>query len=78
MECLVQVFQARQLALLSNPLPMPVVLVSVGSARDCQGFVSVARSTPQKGIDVLIRAFAQIAGPSWVRSGSHSWIRAPV
>ena len=62
MESLVQLFQARQLALLPNPLPMPVVPVSVGSAADRQGFVSVARLVPQKGIDVLIRALAQTTG----------------
>ena len=62
MDSLVPLFQARQLALLPNPLPMPVVPVSVGSAGDRQGFVSVARLVPQKGIDVLIRALAQTTG----------------
>ena len=62
MDSLVPLFQARQLALLPNPLPMPVVPVSVGSAADRQGFVSVARLVPQKGIDVLIRALAQTTG----------------
>ena len=62
MDSLVPLFQACQLALLPNPLPMPVVPVSVGSAGDRQGFVSVARLVPQKGIDVLIRALAQTTG----------------
>ena len=62
MESLVPLFQARHLALLPNPLPMPVVPASVGSAGDRQGFVTVARLVPQKGIDVLIRALAQTSG----------------
>ena len=62
MDSLVPLFQAQKLALLPNPLPMPVVPVSVGSAGDRQGFVSVARLVPQKGIDVLIRALAQTTG----------------
>ena len=59
MDSLVPLFQARHLALLPNPLPMPVVPAAVGSAGDRQGFVTVARLVPQKGIDVLIRALAQ-------------------
>ena len=62
MDSLVPLFQARQLALLPNPLPMPLVPVSVGSAGGRQGFVTVARLVPQKGIDVLIRALAQTTG----------------
>jgi len=62
MESLVPLFQARHLALLPNPLPMPVVPAAVGSAGDRQGFVTVARLVPQKGIDVLIRALAQTSG----------------
>ena len=62
MESLVPLFQARHLALLPNPLPMPVVPAAVGSAGDRQGFVTVARLVPQKGIDVLIRALAQTTG----------------
>ena len=62
MESLVPLFQARHLALLPNPLPMPVVSAAVGSAGDRQGFVTVARLVPQKGIDVLIRALAQTSG----------------
>ena len=62
MDSLVPLFQARQLALLPNPLPMPVVPAAVGSAGDRQGFVTVARLVPQKGIDVLIRALTQTAG----------------
>ena len=62
MESLVPMFQARHLALLPNPLPMPVVPAAVGSAGDRQGFVTVARLVPQKGIDVLIRALAQTSG----------------
>ena len=67
MDSLLPLFQARQLALLPNPLPMPVVPAAMGSAGDRQGFVSVARLVPQKGIDVLIRALAQTAG------GAQSW-----
>ena len=62
MESLVPLFQARHLALLPNPLPMPVLPAAVGSAGDRQGFVTVARLVPQKGIDVLIRALAQTSG----------------
>jgi len=62
MESLVPLFQARQLALLPNPLPMPEVPAAVGTARDRQGFVTVARLVPQKGIDVLVHALAQTAG----------------
>ena len=62
MESLVPLFQVRQLALLPNPLPMPIVPAAVGSAGDRQGFVTVARLVPQKGIDVLIRALAQTTG----------------
>ena len=62
MDSLVPLFQARQLALLPNPLPMPVVPAAAGTARDRQGFVTVARLVPQKGIDVLIRALAQTVG----------------
>ena len=62
MDSLVPLFQVRQLALLPNPLPMPVVPAAVGSAGDRQGFVTVARLVPQKGIDVLIRALAQTSG----------------
>ena len=62
MESLVPLFQARHLALLPNPLPMPVVPAAVRSAGDRQGFVTVARLVPQKGIDVLIRALAQTSG----------------
>ena len=62
MESLVPLFQARHLALLPNPLPMPVVPAAVGSAGDRQGFVTVARLVPQKGMDVLIRALAQTSG----------------
>ena len=60
MDSLVPLFQVRQLALLPNPLP--VVPAAVGSAGDRQGFVTVARLVPQKGIDVLIRALAQTSG----------------
>ena len=56
--------RARQLALLPNPLPMPVVPAAAGTARDREGFVTVARLVPQKGIDVLIRALAQTTGPA--------------
>ncbi len=59
MDSLVPLFQARQVALLPNPLPMPVVPAAVGSAGDRKGFITVARLVPQKGIDVLVRAFAQ-------------------
>ena len=62
MESLVPLFQVRQLALLPNPLPMPIVPAAVGSAGDRQGFVTVARLVPQKGIDVLICALAQTTG----------------
>ena len=62
MDSLVPLFQARQLALLPNPLPMPVVPAAAGTARDRQGVVTVARLVPQKGIDVLIRALAQTVG----------------
>ena len=62
MDSLVPLFQARHLALLPNPLPMPVVPAAVGSAGDRQGFVTVARLVPQKGIDVLIRALDQTSG----------------
>ena len=62
MDSLVPLFQVRQLALLPNPLPMPVVPAAVGSAGDRQGFVTVARLVPQKGIDVLIRALVQTSG----------------
>ena len=70
MDSLVPLFQARQLALLPNPLPMPVVPAAVGSAGDRQGFVTVARLVPQKGIDVLIGALAQTAGPAcgWMQT----------
>ena len=70
MNSLVPLFQARQLALLPNPLPMPVVPAAVGSAGDRQGFVTVARLVPQKGIDVLIGALAQTAGPAcgWMQT----------
>ena len=62
MDSLLPLFQARQLALLPNPLPMPVLPAAAGTARDRQGFVTVARLVPQKGIDVLIRALAQTVG----------------
>ena len=62
MDSLVPLFQTRQLALLPNPLPMPVVPAAAGTARDRVGFVTVARLVPQKGIDVLIRALAQATG----------------
>ena len=70
MDSLVPLFQARQLALLPNPLPMPVVPAAVGSAGERQGFVTVARLVPQKGIDVLIGALAQTAGPAcgWMQT----------
>ena len=41
---------------------MPVVPAAAGTARDRQGFVTVARLVPQKGIDVLIHALAQTVG----------------
>ncbi|MGC6482628.1 MAG: glycosyltransferase [Synechococcus sp.] len=62
LDSLVPLFQARQVALLPNPLPMPLVPAAVGTARDRQGLVTVARLVPQKGIDVLIRALEQTAG----------------
>ena len=64
MESLEPLFQARQLALLPNPLPMPKVSAAAGTVRDRQGFVTVARLVPQKGIDVLIRALEQASGAS--------------
>jgi glycosyltransferase involved in cell wall biosynthesis len=70
MDSLEPLFQSRRLALLPNPLPMPVVPASVGTARDRQGFVTVARLVPQKGIDVLIGALAQTTGPAcgWMQT----------
>ena len=62
LESLAPLFQARQLALLPNPLPLPTVSAAAGTAADRQGFVTVARLVPQKGIDVLISAMALIAG----------------
>lgn len=62
MASLVPLFQARQLALLPNPLPMPEVSGAAGTTRDRQGFVTVARLVPQKGIDVLISALGQTVG----------------
>jgi glycosyltransferase involved in cell wall biosynthesis len=62
MESLLSLFEARQLALLPNPLPMPEVPEAAGTARDREGFVTVARLVPQKGIDVLIRALGQTVG----------------
>ena len=62
MESLLPLFEARQLALLPNPLPMPEVPAAAGTARDREGFVTVARLVPQKGIDVLIRALGQTVG----------------
>ena len=62
LDSLTPLFQARQLALLPNPLPMPVVAAAAGTAGDRQGFVTVARLVPQKGIDVLISALAQSSG----------------
>ena len=62
MDSLMPLFQARQLALLPNPLPMPVVPATVGTAGDRRGLVTVARLVPQKGIDVLIRAMARTVG----------------
>lgn len=56
MDSLIPFFQAGQLALLPNPLPMPNVPAAAGSVRDRKGFVTVARLVPQKGIDVLISA----------------------
>ena len=56
MDSLAPLFDTRQLALLPNPLPMPVVPEAVGTARERQGFATVARLVPQKGIDVLICA----------------------
>lgn len=62
MQSLMPLFHARQLALLPNPVPMPDVPAAVGTARDREGFVTVARLVPQKGIDVLVHALAQTAG----------------
>ena len=62
MESLLSLFEVRQLALLPNPLPMPEVPAAAGTARDREGFVTVARLVPQKGIDVLIRALGQTVG----------------
>ena len=62
MDSLVPLFQAHQLALLPNPLPIPTMPAAAGTAGDRQGFVCVARLVPQKGIDVLIRALGQTVG----------------
>ena len=62
MDSLAPLFETRQLALLPNPLPMPLVPEAVGTAGDRQGFVTVAHLVPQKGIDVLIRALGRTAG----------------
>lgn len=62
MDSLIPLFPGRQLALLPNPLPMPDVPASPTSSADRQGFVTVARLVPQKGIDLLIRALAQVTG----------------
>ena len=62
MESLAPLFQARELALLPNPLPMPEISAAVGTSGDRDGFVTVARLVPQKGIDVLIRALEMASG----------------
>lgn len=62
LESLALLFQGSQLALLPNPLPLPSVAAAAGTAGDRQGFVTVARLVPQKGIDVLISALVQISG----------------
>lgn len=62
MESLLPLFQARQLALLPNPLPMPDMGLVSGHKNALTGFVTVARLVPQKGIDVLISALAQLSG----------------
>jgi glycosyltransferase involved in cell wall biosynthesis len=61
MESLIPLFQARQLALLPNPLPMPDVAIAPSQENDLTGFVTVARLVPQKGIDVLISALEQMS-----------------
>ena len=62
LESLALLFQSSQLALLPNPLPLPTVAAAAGTAGDREGFVTVARLVPQKGIDVLISALTQISG----------------
>lgn len=62
MESLAPLFQARELSLLPNPLPMPEISAAVGTSGDRDGFVTVARLVPQKGIDVLIRALELASG----------------
>lgn len=62
MESLAPLFEGCELALLPNPLPMPEISPAVGTSGDREGFVTVARLVPQKGIDVLIRALEMASG----------------